>query len=369
MLWEVRGTFNGREIKTHVEAPSAESARAMAAAKGVRVTKVLAVGTTNSAAIAEALESSVPPPQAVTTRAVVPRPIGHPAIAQAYAPPMQPVQVAIAMPPPIMQRGVSGFGIAALVIGIIAALICWIPILGMVAIPIAGIALFLAFIGFLVSLIGGHSGVGMSIAGGVTAAIALIISILMTAGLAQSISSATAGRSNSLNSNPFAPATPGISPGTQWTPATQVVQLGDMRVAIERISVGSVPLKQKYIASGGTTGANEAYLVVTVSMTNTSSNRKLSYKTWEGEQFDLGRNYATAMDDAGNVYKRVNFGTMAVDGQISDEQSIYPGASLEDVLVFEKPVYSAKFIHLELPAGNFGGEGEIRFNIPEEMLH
>ena len=46
-----------------------------------------------------------------------------------------------------------------------------------------------------------------------------------------------------------------------------------------------------------------------------------------------------------------------------------PGESLDDVLVFERPTDSAKFIHLELPASNFGGSGTIRFEIPEQMLH
>lgn len=159
MLWEIRGMLNGREIKADVEASNAESARAKATDKGVNVTSVAPV----SGSVAEVAT----PVRVTSAPARVAQSIEPAPVAAAYGHPVPPVQVAIAMPPPVLQKGVSGFGIAALVIGIIAVLISWVPLLGMIAIPIGLIALLLALIGFIVSLAGGKSGVGMPVAGGV----------------------------------------------------------------------------------------------------------------------------------------------------------------------------------------------------------
>ncbi len=50
-----------------------------------------------------------------------------------------------------IKRGVSPLGLAALVIGILACVVCWIPFVGLFAIPLAGIGLILAFIGVVMA--------------------------------------------------------------------------------------------------------------------------------------------------------------------------------------------------------------------------
>jgi hypothetical protein len=49
-------------------------------------------------------------------------------------------------------------------------------------------------------------------------------------------------------------------------------------------------------------------------------------------------------------------------------EAIYPGNSVEEMLVFRKPVQKAKYLRLELPAISFGAEGMIRFQIPVSMI-
>src|SRR5208283_4903026 len=46
--------------------------------------------------------------------------------------------------------GVSPLGVASVCLGLVACLGCWVPVLGLVAIPMAGIGLLLAAIGFIV---------------------------------------------------------------------------------------------------------------------------------------------------------------------------------------------------------------------------
>ena len=85
-------------------------------------------------------------------------------------------------PPPEhpQHKGASGFGIAAVIIGIIALLVAWVPFCGMAAIPLAAIGLILASVGLIVSLSGGRSTVGMSVAGGVVCLIAIIVPVVVT---------------------------------------------------------------------------------------------------------------------------------------------------------------------------------------------
>ena len=101
---------------------------------------------------------------------------------------------------------------------------------------------------------------------------------------------------------------------------------------------------------------------------NRGDSKKVQYRGWAGDDFDFGGTSGTVHDDLDNSYKRIGFGFASkVVGQI-DSESIYPGKSVTDVLVFEEPVAKAKFLKLELPAGAFGGTGRLRIKIPMTMV-
>jgi hypothetical protein len=71
--------------------------------------------------------------------------------------------------------------------------------------------------------------------------------------------------------------------------------------------------------------------------------------------------------DIGNHYKAVGFGFGSdIVGQIKSE-SIYPGQSVDDLLIFEVQVGAAKYLKLELPASNVGETGTIRLRIRREF--
>ena len=85
--------------------------------------------------------------------------------------------------------------------------------------------------------------------------------------------------------------------------------------------------------------------------------------------FGFGEEYATLTDDNENNYKRVGFGSSSTPvGGIQIIESIYPGKSITDVLVYEMPVDAAKWLRLKLPAQNFKGDGMLRFEIPASMI-
>jgi hypothetical protein len=85
--------------------------------------------------------------------------------------------------PPGGGKGVSGFGIAALVLGILALIVSWIPLCGMAALPLAAIGVILAIVGLIVSKTGGRSKLGMSVAGGILCLLAIGIQVAVTGGL------------------------------------------------------------------------------------------------------------------------------------------------------------------------------------------
>ena len=77
--------------------------------------------------------------------------------------------------------------------------------------------------------------------------------------------------------------------------------------------------------------------------------------------------FAQLWDNHSNTYRRVGFGVARPKGQVRIN-SIYPGKSLEDLLVFEVPVDAAEYLLLQLPAKNLGQQGAFRFQIPRASI-
>ena len=276
-----------------------------------------------------------------------------------YAPP--------GMPPQRIQKGVSGFGVASLIVAILAVLLCWLPLLGMIAIPLAIIALLLGFIGLLVSLIGGRSGVGFPVAGAFTAILAIFVQVLVTGGMMAAVGKAVVkaqnsairpiSRSSALMARLAHPPADGRRQRTRSSRTTSAFASSAHRVAKVKLTEQGEPDSQK------------SHLAITLEISNLSQSKPASYRGWSGEERSVGRDYATVEDDSGNKYKQVQYGSLnKLLGQVTSEQSIDPGKIQRDILFFEAPVDGAKYLHLELPASNFGGTGMIRFEIPASML-
>lgn len=131
-----------------------------------------------------------PPPKEIVARVVDESPAAQLAAqvaAPVYARPVQTAQsqrVNVYVNAP---KGTSGLGIAALVLGIIACLGCWIPFLNVVSIILAVLGILFGFIGFLISAIGRRSGVGMPVAGLIVCIVAIVFSVAVTGGTAAAI--------------------------------------------------------------------------------------------------------------------------------------------------------------------------------------
>lgn len=107
---------------------------------------------------------------------------------------------------------------------------------------------------------------------------------------------------------------------------------------------------------------------VLVDIANSSATRKLEYDGWSSRSRGV-----SLEDEHGNVYRMVSWGagTRAIwrspQGDFWEMQvrndSVHPGKTLTDILVFEKPIAQAKTLTLKLPRSNFGGRGYVTLSI------
>lgn len=158
MLWEVRGTMNGKPFRGKIDASDEAQARQKAAAKGLAVSLVKPF--VEPAASASAFAAPLPAPAAA-----------------AVAPVPQIVQV---MMPAASGKSVSGLGIAALVLGIIGTVAFCVPF---VSLPLAGIGLVLGGVGLLVAITGKRHGLAFPIAGVILSIVPFVIWGVVAAGV------------------------------------------------------------------------------------------------------------------------------------------------------------------------------------------
>ena len=316
------------------------------------------------------------------------------------------VKIEVVPPPPRLERGhvahvpsvnvhlpkrTSSLGVVSLVLGVVGFLLCWIPLVGILTIPVSGLGLLLGGIGVLVAILRRGSGIAYPIAGTAVCALAFAIGSIQVAAIGAAADTlAQAGReakvtnqeivnTNSTDavSDRLSSSSPSFSDteraGEQdatsaenWASARNPVRQGDIQIRVLKVVTGKVPLKDSFNTSE--TQSEDDLLAIEVEVSNLSQSKKVAYRTWNGADFSFGQDFATLEDNFGNGYKRINFGIGAdVVGQVKSD-SIYPGKTLRDVLVFEPPVGNVQTLNLELPASNFDGEAMLRLSISADMI-
>ena len=140
---------------------------------------------------------------------------------------------------------------------------------------------------------------------------------------------------------------------------------GDVQVAISEVFIDYVTVESLRSQSQ----SQKPLFQIRISLRNIGQNRKIEYSGWSESGSSFSTEYARLSDNFDNRYKRINFGFSAdVVGQV-DNESIYPGKKVTDLLIFELPLDTVEYLQLELPANAFGGEGFIRFQIPRSMMY
>ncbi len=244
-----------------------------------------------------------------------------------------------------IKRTAGPFGIAALVLGIIACVGCWIPFLGLLVIPLALVGLLLAFAGLVMAGVTKKTGFAFPISGGIICLVSLFIAFAVTGGIAAAFQKAATNRNQTNQENESKATNQTAAMDQDWATSRSVKQ-GDIRITIKEVVVSH---------------SGPPDLAIAITVANLSSNKKVDFTEWSGASFGIGREYVTLTDNYQNRYKRIVSDTASTS-------SIYPQKESGNALVFEPPVNNIKWLHLELPAENFEGHGMLRFEIPMSKI-
>lgn len=283
-------------------------------------------------------------------------------------------------------RRSSSLGIAALVLGILAFLFCWVPLLGAITLPLSGLGTLLGVIAIVIALTRKGAGIGFPIAGTAVSVLALVIAFTITSAMLAGIGAVGGAiseahrESNATNQELIdggtatakgessgvqgarerALRTPPNPPEPQWAMADTPVKQGDVQIQVTRAKVDYVLVNDTTSMSDEPARSNDPQLIITIELSNLSITKKLDYRTWAGRSMSFERDFATLGDNFGNSYKRVNFGFMSAPVARTESSSFFPKKTITNVLIFEPPIDAAEHLDLELPAKNFGGTGMIR---------
>lgn len=175
--------------------------------------------------------------------------------------------------PPVQQKSGNGFGVAALVLGIIAIVLAFIPVVGIVAFVLGPIAIILGIVGVTKK----YRPKGTSIAGIILGAIGLIVAIIMTAIVGSFVnaideevnngSTGTVEESSAPAAEDEVPSEGGASAEDAAQPAFPGAQESDViGQAGDELQLGNVALTSSPLAAGDATFGDT--LCTTVSVTN-----------------------------------------------------------------------------------------------------
>jgi hypothetical protein len=179
--------------------------------------------------------------------------VSHPAPApyQSYGPP---TFDAPSGPPPPTQKG-SGLAVASMVLGIIALLLSWVPIINNLAAVIAVVGLGLGIPALIRARRRTAGGTGMAITGLVTSVLAIVVVIATQLFFLKVIDEVGRGLDESISESRPAPVAPDAlteeSPAEQAAAAPQTVPIGvPAQVGDYQVSVDSVLLDGNAVVAG-----------------------------------------------------------------------------------------------------------------------
>jgi hypothetical protein len=259
-------------------------------------------------------------------------------------------------------RGFSPPGVAALVLGILSCLFCWIPLPGFLALSIGFIGLLLAIAGMVMAGINKKTGFGFPISGGIVCILSVFIALAAAGGFSKAISSAmTRAKHTNQESQPAKPS----GAIEQWSKSLSITQ-GDMKISVNEVHIGAVHGSDEL---GQPEATKDEVLTIDLAVANLSQTTTTDFQTWRGTAIVIGGGYANLTDNHGNSCKRIHITPSMKDGSPNlDAVSIAPLKEQHDIVVFELPAGNIQWLHLTLPAENFGGSGVLRFEIPASRI-
>lgn len=182
-------------------------------------------------------------------------------------------------------KGTSGMAIAGLVLGILAAVSSWIPIVNNLSFVIAAIGLILAIVGVVATVRGRRAGKGLAIA-------ALVVN-LVAGGIVLATQSAMSAA---------------IDEATSGTVSTDDVSVGDSADAASAGDASDPGASQQYAIADVSMTGDDYSVTISGTFTNNSDSEvsyvQLSYRLLDADGAQIGTAYANTNNlPAGGAWK------------------------------------------------------------------
>lgn len=223
------------------------------------------------------------------------------------------------------KRGTSAMAIAGLVLGILAAVSSWVPIVNNLSFVVGAIGLVLAVVGLVGTLRGRRSGRGVAIAAVVVNAAALAVVLASQSAMSAAIDDAvdgpdvtavTASEDGTQQDAPADQATTDLAPGST------VSLEGGLSVTVDSVETGLANYDGTSLVAAHVTYANEG-------------DEPASYNTydWKGEDANGAQEYTTYYSESTDD---LSSGTLAAGGTKSG--TVYFAEGTVKVLYFGSAV-------------------------------
>jgi hypothetical protein len=253
------------------------------------------------------------------------------------------------------------FGAAAVVAGVLAVLSLLLPSTEVATLPLSLAGIALAAGGLYLQ--GSRIGLGLPVAGLGVSLPGLALALFWPDLLELPFAATDTSRDTTIKAIPldgntrksYTPAAYECVDASKWA-----LQQGDARLTILSLRVAPYQIRDMR----GKVQTKEKSLQIHVRVANVSSDHSVTYSPW--------RDWAGA---GGNVFLCDNTGKVYHFKAVSSAQllggtpraSLAPGASVDDVLLFDPPGKLVTLFDLELPASAFEGAGRLQIGIPGTM--
>ncbi|MDA0253752.1 MAG: hypothetical protein O3A18_02605 [Planctomycetota bacterium] len=264
-------------------------------------------------------------------------------------------------------------GIVSLVVGVLALLFCWLPMMNRLGYAIGVLGVVLGVFGLVVASQRRGVSLGFPLGGVGLSMVGLVLGFQMDNGfqkmktavktaLSDMDKSVAAGQPSGTQTLPEQSAKDESREPKRWADATRIVLTrGDVSMKVTGVQLGNTTRL-------GINGKQEVgpYLLIGLRVNNRSSTKKVDFKGWSNGLDFLGPK-CSLVDEHGNNYAQMRAAIGETwDGPIPRE-TIAPRGRMIDLLIFEPPVDAAQELRLEVPAAPLGLEGWYRFRIPRLM--
>jgi hypothetical protein len=159
----------------------------------------------------------------------------------------------------------------------------------------------------------------------------------------------------------------GVPVVADWVDVSQASwQLDDVRISVRGAWIGPVELTGTNTQKRAT---KERYLQLWINVINAGVARRVEFQGWSVTPAEPGGPVPHLTDPTGKQLAAKTFPRGTSAAWLAEPVGLFPGKSVDELVVFELPDPNAAFLRLELPGSAFGGTEPVHLHIPRTFLN